>query len=99
MRRLTHRLGSAGQNGIRLAQQYLLRSLHNGLETRSAEAIDGYSRRFDGQACTKPYMTGQIDGVCGGLKDVPKDHVADLAPIHATAVDRGPGGCRAELRG
>ena len=36
-----HRLGSAGEDNVAVAEEDVLSTVHNGLETAAAEAIDG----------------------------------------------------------
>ena len=93
--RLAHRLGAAGEHGIRLAQQNQLRALRDRFEPRTAQAIHGDRGRFDRQTGLEADVPGHVDGVGRRLEGVSKNRMSEIARGNAGALDGVAGRGRA----
>jgi hypothetical protein len=99
VRRLRHVLGAADEDGVAVAEQQLLRALHDGLEARAAEAVHRDGGRRDGQAGLEADVARAVDGVGARLHHVADDDVGDRVGRDLRLREGGPGGVDAEVRG
>src|SRR5215470_4791696 len=88
MRGLAHVLHASGEHGPGLAQQNPLSALHDGLETGTAEAIDGQRGNFFGNSDFQADVAGPVYGVSGRLKRVAKNDMIDFGRIGPRAFER-----------
>ena len=96
---LRHALGAADQRDLRLARQHLQRGLHDRLEARAAEAVDGDCGGLLRHARAQADVAREVDRVCGGLLHVAEDDVVDIVRVDLGLGERGLGGVDAEVGG
>lgn len=73
--------------------------MRDGLEPRTAQAIDGNSGSVDGQPGAKTDVSSQVDRVGGGLEDIAEDYVPERLGIHSASVQRSACCNRPEIGG
>ena len=87
------------EHDLALAEEDLAAGLDDGLESGSAQPIDGDGRCLDGEAGLERHVTGAVDRVARGLERVPEDHVVDVVGRESRAIDRRLGGHHAQVVG
>ena len=97
VRRLIHALHAAGDRGVRIAEQDLLRSGDNRLRPRAADAVHGHGRDRHWQAGLDRRLAGGIH-LGPGLNDIAHRDGLDLVGPEPGPFDRGADGDGAKVR-
>src|SRR5688572_32620126 len=92
MRCLTHRFRSAAEDYLRLTEEYLHRSAHDGLEPRTTKSVDREGRHFLRDTGLKADMAGQVDRIPRSLQSVAENYMVDALRGDSRLLDRRASG-------
>ena len=87
VRRVGHRLGTASDDGVDIADTNRLDGVHHRLQSGSADAVHCFARNVDGQPGLERRLSSHVHpSSC--LKDTSHDYVADIRRLHSGTHDR-----------
>jgi len=91
VRSLRHRLGTTDETELSVAQNYLLRSAHDGLKAGAAQAIERERGSLLAASALERDVPREVDRVFRGVENVAEDRLVDVGRGNSRALDCRPG--------